>query len=106
MRALGPTGGTISSPTQPDNTTPFRGSIFMLRCDRNGHERLKCEITNLQLDTPELAGISSDGVQSRAVQSTISDFGFEVGFSPISQLPSKPIKRVREEVRKPILFRG
>src|ERR1041384_164389 len=82
MRALGPTGGTISSPTQPDNTTPFRGSIFMLRCDRNGHERLKSEITNLQLDTPELAGISADGVQSRAVQSTISDFGFESLMSP------------------------
>src|SRR4029077_5494876 len=49
---------------------------------------LKSKIKNLKLNTQERGAINSDGVRFHAVQSAISDFGFAVGFCPISQFPS------------------
>jgi hypothetical protein len=46
---------------------------------------LKSKIENRKLNTQERGVISSDGLQFHAVQSAISDFGFEVGFCPISR---------------------
>src|SRR5690242_9560240 len=46
---------------------------------------LKSEIRNFKLDTRGRGGISSDSLHSSAVQSAISDFGFKVGFCPISR---------------------
>ena len=68
-------------------TLPQAAPIFIVRCDRHGHERLKSEITNLQLDCR-----SSDEMQRRLINfgaraTHVDDMaGFEVatkGMSPI-----------------------
>jgi hypothetical protein len=55
---------------------------------------LKSKIKTLKLNTHERGAIGSDGVQFHAVQSAISDFGFEMGFCPISQFPIALITQV------------